>query len=271
MSLHTEWLRYGKEQEFVGYFAKPSVAKVALPVVLVIQEIWGVDEHIQDVTNRFAKAGYVAFSPDVYAKHGERPQALAPQRVDAVKRFLNTLPPTAWGNASERDEALNKLPGDEGQKVGETFRTLFGGLNLDVYMPQLLATTQFLREACDHSKGQAVVSVGFCMGGGLSARLACADAALKGAAVFYGHAPSAEQITQVNCPVRGFYGSLDVGITGKVPELAVTMKDAGKNFDYVIYEGAHHAFFNDTRQSYHADASRDAFAQVLSFFNQQSK
>jgi carboxymethylenebutenolidase len=39
----------------------------------------------------------------------------------------------------------------------------------------------------------------------------------------------------------------------------------------VIYEGAHHAFFNDTRQSYHADASRDAFAQVLSFFNQQSK
>lgn len=271
MSLHTEWMRYGKDEEYLGYLAKPSRARGALPVVLVIQEIWGADEHIQDVANRFAKAGYVAFSPDLYAKGGERSSELQPQRVEAVKGFLNTLAPTAWGNSDEREAALAKLPGDEGRKVGETFRTLFGGLNLDLYVPQLLETTRFLREECAHSKGQPVVSVGFCMGGGLSARLACADEQLKGAAIFYGHAPSTEQIARVSCPVRGFYGSLDTGITSVVPDFAARMKEAGKDFEYVVYEDAHHAFFNDTRESYHADASRDAFARVLSFFAEQTK
>ncbi|MCL6516701.1 dienelactone hydrolase family protein [Alicyclobacillus sp.] len=267
MSLITEWVRYGDHDQYTGYLAKPRRAEGPLPAVVVIQEIWGVDGHIQDVTERFAKAGYTAFAPDLYAQNGERPAVLAPDRIEAVKSFLDSLPPSAWHNPADREAALAKLPGEEGKRVTETFTTLFGGLQMDRYMPQLLATTSFLREACPHSKGQPVMSIGFCMGGALSARLACQDEALRGAVIFYGNAPDANLVQGVRCPVRGFYGGLDHRITDQVPALAEAMRAAGKDFQYTVYEGAQHAFFNDTRSAYHPDASRDAFAQVVGFFN----
>ncbi|MCL6549371.1 MAG: dienelactone hydrolase family protein, partial [Alicyclobacillus sp.] len=73
----------------------------------------------------------------------------------------------------------------------------------------------------------------------------------------------------IRCPVMGFYGSLDKRITDQVPAFAQAMENAGKTFSYQVYEGAHHAFFNDTRASYNPTASRDAFARVLTFFNEQ--
>ena len=64
----------------------------------------------------------------------------------------------------------------------------------------------------------------------------------------------------------GLYGSLDANITTQVPAFAEAMKGAGKRFEPVVYEGAQHAFFNDTRPAYHGGAARDALARVLSFF-----
>ncbi|GGI95422.1 carboxymethylenebutenolidase [Alicyclobacillus cellulosilyticus] len=266
MPVRAEWVRYGEAGVFSGYMARPSLPEnERLPAVVVLQEIWGVDDHIQDVTRRLAAAGYLAFAPDLYARGGERPRALTEERIDRAKQFLDSLPPGAWGNPEERARALAALPAPDQAVIGETLQALFAGLNPDGYMEQLLATTRFLREACPFSQGQGVASVGFCMGGALSARLACRDPLLRGAVVFYGQAPPAEMIPSIQCPVRGFYGALDKRITEAVPEFAAAMREAGKDFASQVYDGAGHAFFNDTRRSYHVAAARDAYVRTLSF------
>jgi carboxymethylenebutenolidase len=268
MGLHTEWVRYGNDSQYLGYFARPQRATEHLPAVIVLQEIWGVDDHIEDVTRRFAQAGYAALAPDLYAPGGQRPPAVAADRVEAMKRFLDSLPPTAWGNEQERAAALEKLPKHEAEQISETQTTLFGGLRGANHVPQMLATAHYLRSDCAASKGQPVVSIGYCMGGALSALLACHDEALKGACVFYGTAPSADLIKSIQCSVLGFYGGLDTRVNESIPGFAQAMKDIGKHYESHVYEGAHHAFFNDTRSSYNAAAARHAWARVLSFFNE---
>ncbi len=268
VALHTEWVRYGENGEYLGYLAHHDRLSDGQPAVIVFQEIWGVDDHIQDVADRFARAGYVALAPDLYAEGGKRKPGLEPEAIEAVKRFLDSVPPQAWHDASARDRALETLPEPERTTVRHTFGQLFGGLNLDAYNAHLLAAASFLRDTYPMTKGQPVVSIGFCMGGGLSARLATLDPKLAGAVIFYGQAPSADRIPNIQCPVRGFYASLDPRITDAVPSFAEEMKKAGKDFQYRVYEGAHHAFFNDTRASYHPRAARSAFAEVLTFFNQ---
>lgn len=267
MGLHTDWVQYGENGLYSGYLARPDRVEEGLPAVVVIQEIWGVDPHIQDVAERYAKAGYVAFAPDLYARGGQREPGLEAERVQAVKSFLETVPPSVWNNPDDRDRAIDELPEPSRTEIRTTFAQLFGGLNLEKHLPQLHSTTEFLRNSLEASKNQAVVSVGFCMGGGLSVRLAATDSKLNGAVIFYGHAPSDEQIEVINCPVRGFYGELDPRISDAVPDFSERMKKAGKDFDYQIYDGAHHAFFNDTRASYNVKASRDAFSKVLAFLD----
>jgi carboxymethylenebutenolidase len=269
MALNTEWLTYGKEGQYKAYVARPDRAQGPLPAVIVIQEIWGVDDHIQDVTRRFAQAGYVAMAPDLYAKGGERPAELAPERIDRVKEFLDSLPPAAWHDANAREQALAQLPDAEREQIQATFTRLFGGLNMELYIDQLVDTVRFLKSEYPHSKGRRVGSVGFCMGGALSGMLAGRAAPdLSAAVIFYGNAPQDADVQRVGCPVQGFYGSLDPRITNQVPDLAERMKAAGKTFTYKVYEGAEHAFFNDTRRSYHPEATRDAFARTLAFFNE---
>ncbi|GMA49987.1 carboxymethylenebutenolidase [Alicyclobacillus contaminans] len=269
MGLKTGWIRYGSDNQYLGYLAAPEGTREPLPAVVVIQEIWGVDEHIQDITRRFAQAGYVALAPDLYAKDGQRPEALRADRIAAVKTFLDSVPPTAWHSEEERNAALAKLPQPRQSEIRETFGALFGGLKMDLYIDQVKATSGHLRDTYEGSKGQPVGSVGFCMGGALSGLLACEDPALSAAAIFYGNAPQPEAIERIQCPVMGFYGELDPRITDAVPGFAENMKRAGKSFEYHVYKGAHHAFFNDTRASYHPRAARDAFARVLAFFNRE--
>ena len=271
MGLHTEWMNYGENGQYTGYLAHFDQLKSNAPAVIVIQEVWGVDDHIQNVTRRFAEAGYLAFSPDLYSINGERKEVLKEERISEVKQFLEAVPPTAWGNEDERQKILASYPEDKQNRITETMQTLFGGLDPQNYIEQLIETSDYLRK--NFTNGKGVGSVGFCLGGALSAALATQDPELKGAIIFYGRPPEADRLSTINCPVIGFYGDVekDPGITGKVPEFAEAMKETGKSFTYTIYEGAGHAFFNDSRVSYHPDAARDAFANSLQFFNDTLK
>lgn len=268
MALETKWVHYGENQEFTGYLAKIDRVNENLPAVIVIQEIWGVDAHIQDITERFAQAGYLAFAPDLYAKKGNRIEDLRTERVEEVKAFLDSQPHSVWNNPGEREQALKELGEEKQNRITKTFERMFGGMQSSDYIEQLLATTKFLREEFSASKGQGVASVGFCMGGALSGLLACRDPQLKGASIFYGTAPSEEELNQINCPVYGFYGDLDKRITDNILPLAEQMKQKGKTFTYQIYKNTHHAFFNDTRSSYNVTSARDAYQRVLQFFHE---
>ncbi len=109
--------------------------------------------------------------------------------------------------------------------------------------------------------------VGFCMGGGLSYRFAAHSDAPGAAVIFYGSSPSQlDEAKSVGCPVLGLYGETDTRITSNAPALADAMKAAGKAFEYHVYPGAAHGFFNDEAPAYSATAAQDAWRRTLDFF-----
>jgi carboxymethylenebutenolidase len=258
---------------FSGYLARPERAPGPLPGIVVIQEAWGVDAHIEDVTRRFAAAGYLALAPDLFAQaenDGQRPAPFARERMAELQAFMNAAPPTVFADAGAREAALAKLPEAERARVGESLGALTAVM-APVRREGLLATVQaavrHLREERPETRGAKIGSVGFCLGGGLSVLLACRDPELGAAIIFYGNAPAVEEIPKIRCPVLGLYGGADQRITSQVPAFTEAMHAAGKRFEPVVYDGAGHAFFNDGRPPYDVRAARDAFARVLAFFN----
>ena len=88
MAIKGEWIRYGDQ---AGYLARPERAADPLPGVVVIQEVFGVNSQIEDVTRRIAAAGYVALAPDLFAVEGERPAPLSQERIAAAMRIMGRL------------------------------------------------------------------------------------------------------------------------------------------------------------------------------------
>jgi carboxymethylenebutenolidase len=260
MPVQAEWIRF---EGYSGYLARPAGVAEPLPGVVVIQEIWGVDEHIEDVARRLAAAGYAALAPDLFAGNGARPEPLARERVAEVKAFMARLAGGGWDPAVW-SAGLADLPADQRDRMDASRGALMGSLgNLDRYLPALRASARHLRQA---EPGQKVGCVGFCMGGGLSALLACEEPELAASAIFYGSAPPLERVPRIACPVLGFYGGLDAKVNAGLPAFSAAMAAAGKSFTAHTYEGAAHAFFNDTRGVYHVGAARDSFARLLEFY-----
>ena len=103
MTVHTEWKIFnGINGSSRAYIASMEPVPALRPTIIIIQEIWGVDAHIQDVTQRFAAAGYVAIAPDLFAVNGIRPEALSEERLAESKAFLHSIPHTSWFNPEER-------------------------------------------------------------------------------------------------------------------------------------------------------------------------
>ncbi len=271
MSFKTEWIRFGKDRRHLGFCAWPERAAPPLPGLIVVQEAWGVDAHFEDLAVRFAKAGYVALAPDLFAENGERATALSRPRLEALKAFVDTMPPFIWGDPAAREESLAKLPEPRGSETRESYSTLFDSAvgQMDAYVPKLLDAADYLRSVHPLSQDAKVGSVGYCMGGGLSARLACADPKLGASVIYYGNAPPANRVATIACPVLGLYGGLDTRVNAGLAEFTAAMQQHGKRFEPHVYEGAKHAFFNDTRPSYDARASRDAFARTLEFLRRE--
>jgi carboxymethylenebutenolidase len=242
MAIKSEWVRYGDE---IGFLARPELAQAPLPGVLVIQEVMGVNEHIEEVTRRIAAAGYVALAPDLFAVKGERPAALSRERIAKAMSFLFRR---------QISESMGQISGP----------AVFG--RMEGMTHQLRSAVRYLRSERAETRMQRVGCVGFCMGGGLSALLACEEPELAAAAVYYGTAPSPEKVARINCPIIAFYGERDQRVNAGIPGFEEGMRKAGKSFEYHVYPGAAHAFFNDDGRAYEVRAARDSFARLLTFF-----
>jgi len=264
MGLKTETVRYGDE---TGYLALPTRAGGPLPAVVVIQEIMGLNDHIEDVTRRMAAAGYAALAPDLYAVGGTRPPALERERVDRAMAFLASLPPGAFGDPAARDAGLARLPEAERRLVGETLSQLFSSRErMPALVSSLRKAVRYLRRERPETRDQKVGCVGFCMGGGLSALLACEEPELSACVVYYGTTPPAEKLTAIPCPVLAFYGEKDVRVNATIPAFQEGMRNLGKSYEHRVYPGAMHAFFNDDGPGYNVSAARDSFWRMLGFF-----
>ncbi len=266
MGLSIETVRFGGNDVYSAYVAYPDRAALPLPAIIVIQEAWGVDPHIEDVTRRFAQAGYVACAPDLVARNGVRPEPLTRERVAEFLAFFNTLPPNVWMDPDKRAPHLAALPEDARARIDETQAAIFANVQNDSYLEPILAASEFLRTSYAPSRGSRVGTIGFCMGGRLSARAACADPKLAAAIVCYGASPPEELVEKIRCPVLGLYGKNDARVNATVPAFQDAAKKHAKSLETFFFEGAGHAFFNDTRPTYDVQAAREAFVEMLAFF-----
>ena len=197
MPVRAERVRYGDQ---VGYFAVGEQAATPLPAVIVIQEICGVNDHIEDVTRRIAAAGYAALAPDSLPSRASGPR-LSPRAGGATwpRPSCPRCLPAEPMDPAVRDAEMARLPEPERSPhqgdlradvrlrvarppAGHGARASQGGA-----LPQVRAP---------ETKGQPVGCVGFCMGGGLSALLACEEPELSAAAIYYGSTPPAEKIAE---------------------------------------------------------------------------
>jgi carboxymethylenebutenolidase len=183
---------------------------------------------------------------------------------DVARRFATE------GFVALAPDLLSRKGGTASMESPDKAREAIGTVTTEESVADLKATLAFLNEHPKVNKGQ-LGSVGFCWGGMRSFTLATESEILRAAVVFYGSAPPLEKLAQTHCPVLGIYGETDERITSRVPEVAEAMKKAGKSFEYKIYPGAGHAFFNDTGGRYDAEAAKDAWARTLAFLRANLK
>ena len=221
---HGEWVTVKHDDRAVETFVVYPAATDKTPAVLVIHEIFGMTDWVEDLADQVAEAGYIAVAPDLLSGMGPNGGR------------SNSFP-AGGGMGSPATEAVSHL-------------------NPDQVTADLNAVADYARKIPAFN-GKLYV-VGFCWGGGQSFRFATNRPDLAAAFVFYGGPPSAEAMTKITAPVYGFYASTDARIGATLPDAREHMKAAGKTFDPVTYDGAHHGFMRSGEAPDASDADRRA-------------
>jgi carboxymethylenebutenolidase len=110
--------------------------------------------------------------------------------------------------------------------------------------------------------------MGFCFGGGVTWQVATQVPELKAAVPFYGPHPDVAAVPNIQAAVLAIYGGLDSRINGGIPAIEAAMQANNKIYEPVIYEGADHAFHNDTSGRYNAEAATDAWGRAMAWFGE---
>lgn len=215
-SRHGEWVTVKHDGRSVDTFVVYPESKAKTPVVVVIHEIFGMSDWVQDLADQLAEAGYIAVAPDLLSGAGPNGGG------------TKSLP------SSEVGRAIGKLPPD--QITADLKAVADYGLRLPA------------------SDGKLFV-VGFCYGGSQSFRFATNRPDLKAAFVFYGTPPSSgaqgqfepdkTALERIKAPVFGFYAGNDARVDSTIPATREAMKELGKTYEPVIYEGAGHGFMRE--------------------------
>lgn len=222
-SRHGEWITVKHGDRAVETFIVYPESKSKTPVVLVIHEIFGMTDWVQNLADQVAAAGYIAVAPDLLS---------------------------GMGPSGGRSTSFS----------GDAVREAVGKLNADQITADLNAVADYALKL-PASSGKLFVG-GFCWGGSQSFRFATNRADLGAAFVFYGGPPEKDAMARIKVPVYGFYAGNDARIDATIPDTNTAMKAAGKTYDPVTYDGAGHGFMrageapdaNDANKKARADA-----------------
>jgi len=218
-SRHQEWVTVTHDGRSVQTFVVYPESKDKRPVVLIIHEIFGMTEWVQDLADQVAAAGYIAVAPDLLSgmgPDGGRSSSFAEGKTMEAVSKLNPDQVTADLNAAA--DYANKIPASNGK----------------------------------------LFVVGFCWGGGQSFRFATNRSDLAAAFVFYGPPPEKDAMARIKAPVYGFFAGNDARIGAMIPDAIANMKAAGKTFEPVTYDGAGHGFMRAGEAPDANDANKKA-------------
>jgi carboxymethylenebutenolidase len=151
-------------------------------------------------------------------------------------------------------------PGDE-----DKARDMHAAADKEAMLAEAVAAIGFLKKHPE-SNGK-VGAVGFCYGGGVVNRMATDSPELDAAVAYYGPQPSADKVPGIKAPLLLHYGALDEGIGKGIPAYEAALKANNKKYTIYVYEGANHAFNNDTGGARYVKAAADlAWGRTLAFF-----
>jgi carboxymethylenebutenolidase len=212
---HSEWVKINVNGTPVNTFVVYPERKDKAPVVIVIQEIFGLTDWIRGVADQLAAEGFIGIAPDLLSGHGPKGGGTEayPSRDDVTKAVMG-------------------LPSDE------IVARLNGARDYGLKLP---------------AASGASATVGFCFGGSQSFAYAVAQPGLNAAVVYYGSAPNqpggapgsftpAASLAQIKAPVLGLYGGADERINATITATRVKMKELAKTYEPHTFDGAGHGF-----------------------------
>jgi carboxymethylenebutenolidase len=149
----------------------------------------------------------------------------------------------------------------------DTARDMIGKLDGTQTVQNLISAVTFL-ETYAHGNGQ-VGAMGFCWGGGMVGDLAVNAPDLDAAVVYYGRQPKAADVEKIKAPLLLHYAGLDARINEGIPAFEEALKKANKTYTMYIYEGANHAFNNDTSEArYNKQAAEQSWSRTIVFLKE---
>jgi carboxymethylenebutenolidase len=153
------------------------------------------------------------------------------------------------------------------EKVGGQITGYFANAKPEELVSDLNAAVAFLGQQSGVQPDKYGV-VGFCFGGAYTLRLAAANPKMAAAVCYYGVTPEpASQMSATNAAILGQYGGNDARVNSTIPALEQVMQSSGKTYEKRIYEGANHAFNNDTGANYNEAAAVAAWQETLAWFD----
>ena len=225
-----------QDGEIPAYRAMPANGN-SFPVVLVVQEIFGVHEHIQDVCRRFAKLGYLAIAPEMFARQGDV------SKISNVQEIIAKV--------------VSKVPDAQ-------------------VMSDLDATVAWAKKSAKGNIDKLAIT-GFCWGGRITWLYSAYNPNIKAGVAWYGRLVGeskpltpkhpVEIAADLKVPVLGLYGGKDDGIpVSSVEQMRQALKIGSSNSEIIVYPDAPHAFHADYRPSYRKDAAEDGWQRLQAWF-----
>ena len=239
-NLVTSTISFLSNGESVGaYLARPSSVGPH-PALIVIQEWWGVDDHIKDVTNRFAREGYASLAVDMYSYAGNK----ITKDADEAARIMEGLRyDTAMRYLADGVNYLKDADFAHSDRIGVVGFCMGGGYSL------LMS----------------------CQNRDIKAAVAFYGQIVNDQPTEKNPVNPIDLVPQMSCPLYYIHAGNDEWITLEhANRLRDAMKEANKEGEVRSYPGVPHAFFNDTQPDiYRPDDARDAWRRTLTFFRQR--